>query len=284
MQRRAAAASAVVFLLLAAGAYAYLGVATQPAIDAEVAAEASVNESVTLNGQSYTVISVPDEADGQAELRWFNDSVRYTETIANASNVSYDSDVPDTSWNDSGMTYRVTIPNESAPSTATFTELYNTSNETTYTEDGDLYVLVDQDGDGTREAVPAEEYYGPRETFNVSTGEELTYSNNTTTVTSIAVEELVVTWRYPSNVTTRFSTGSNVTLPTGTYLAYFQNPNPDSAGPDVVVFTQDVTGYQTSLDRQAYWSERMRGLWGVVALGLLTAIGLLAMAYLPSRY
>lgn len=284
MQRRAAAASAVVFLLLAAGAYAYLGAATQPAMETENVGEAAVNESVMLNGQSYTVYQMPSESDGQARLRWFNDSVRFTETIANASNVSYETDIPDTDWDDAGMTYQVTIPNTSSPSTATFTEQYNTTNETTYTEDGDLYVLVDRDGDGTREAVPAEEYYGPRETFTVQSGGELTYNNNTTTVASISTTELTLAWRNPSNVTTRFSTGANVTLPTGSYLAYFQDTSTASPGPDVVVFTQDYDGYQASLDRQVYWSERMRGLWGIVALGLITGIGLLGMAYLPNRY
>ncbi|MFB6105126.1 MAG: hypothetical protein ABEJ57_08645 [Halobacteriaceae archaeon] len=283
MQRRAAAAAAVVFLLVAAGAYAYLGVTAKPPIQTEVAAEASAGETVTLGGKSYTVTELSATAGGQASLKWFNDSVRFTETIPNASNVSYQTDIPETDWDDAGLTYRVTIPNTSEASPATFTEL-QTTNRTTYTENGARYVIVDRDGDGTKEAVPFTEYFGEPHSFTVEVGDRLTYQNNTTTVTSMSTSELVLAWRAPSNVTGRVGAGGNITLPTGTYLAYFQDTDPGSEGPEVVVFTQDFDGYQASLDHREYWTERMKGLWGVVAIGLITGIGLLGMAYLPSRY
>jgi len=283
MQRRAAAAAAVVFLLLAAGSYAYLGVTTQPPIETDVAAEASAGEPVTLGGKTYNVTDITATAGGQASLRWFNDSVRFTATIANASNVTYQTDIPETDWDDAGITYRVTIPNTSAASPATFTEI-QTTNHTTYTENGTRYVVVDRDGDGTKEAVEFTEYYGEPRTFTVAVGDDLTYQNNTTTVTSMSTAEFSVAWNAPSNVTASAGAGSNVTLPTGTYLAYFQDTDPASEGPEVVVFTQDFAGYEAALERQAYWSDRMKGLWGVVAIGLLTGLGLLGMAYLPSRY
>lgn len=283
MQRRAAAASAVVFVLIAAGAYAFLGVTTKPDIQTGVAARATVNESVTLDGKTYSVTELTGTAGGQATLKWFNDSVRFTETIDNASNVSYQTDIPETDWDDTGITYRVTIPNTSNVSSATFTEL-QTTNRTTFTENGTRYVLVDQDGDGTREAVPFDQYYGEPRQFTVTTGDSLTYQNNSTTVVTIEPDNLTLAWRYPSNVTARAGAGENVTLPTGTYLTYFQDTNAASEGPEVVVFTQDFAGYQQSLDRIAAWTERMKGLWGIVALGLVTGLGLIAVAYLPSRY
>jgi hypothetical protein len=50
-----------------------------------------------------------------------------------------------------------------------------------------------------------------------------------------------------------------------------------------VLLSQDRAGYQQDLRKQAYFTERMNGLKGVLILSISTVILLLGMAYLPRR-
>lgn len=84
MQRRAAAVSAAVFVLIAAGAYSFVGLAEQPTVEVEADMELGTGETFTVAGTEYTVAQV---GDGSASIEWTNESARYTATVENGSTV-----------------------------------------------------------------------------------------------------------------------------------------------------------------------------------------------------
>jgi plastocyanin len=85
MQRRAAAAYFVLFMVISAGAYAYIGMAEQPQVD--VPGETySEGENVTVADRTYTVATV---GGGSAELTRTITGVQINETLAHNSTVSW---------------------------------------------------------------------------------------------------------------------------------------------------------------------------------------------------
>ncbi|QSG04426.1 hypothetical protein [Halapricum desulfuricans] len=110
MQRRAAAVYFVLFAVVSAGAYAYVGMAERPQVDlsGETYAE---GETLTVGDRTYTVASV---GDSSGELTWTDPDATYTATLQNNSTVSWQT----VSW-DGQRVDRVTVPNGS---TVTFGE------------------------------------------------------------------------------------------------------------------------------------------------------------------
>ena len=162
MQRRAATVYAVLFLVVAAGAYSLIGVAQEPGIDLQGETYAE-NETLTVNGMEYTVASV---GDGEGTLERVNESSRYTATWANNTTTRLDN-----------TTYRVLIPNETDPGQFTLREQFNLSeNTSTVTQDETEYVVVNG-SDGNRSLVPVSEYkrqqFGEPETRQFSEGDSV---------------------------------------------------------------------------------------------------------------
>lgn len=281
MQRRAAAVSAGLLLLLAAGAYGLVGAASQPPIEVETTADLEVNESVVLGGTNYTVTSVGPAAGGTAEFEWFNASGRYTATLANNSTTTFERDAAQTGWDDTNLTYRVLTEAGDPPTAFTLREVQTVS-EPTFTRNGTTFVVVDVDDDGQDETVPRDEYLPEPRTATFAEGEALDFQGNTTTVAAVTGGQVTLEWFGPQTNTRSVSNGNNVTLGGQQYIAYF--PEGEGGEPTRVVLTQDSAGYEASLDRRSYWADRMRGLWGIVVLGIIGGAGLTAMAYLPSRY
>jgi hypothetical protein len=85
MQRRAAAAYFVLFMVISAGAYAYIGMAEQPQVDVpgETYTEGG---NVTVADRTYTVATV---GGGSAELTRTKTGVQLNETLAHNSTVSW---------------------------------------------------------------------------------------------------------------------------------------------------------------------------------------------------
>lgn len=283
MQRRAAAISAAILLFLAVGAYGLLGVASQPPIETEVAEEATAGQSVTLGGTTYDVTEIQATSGGTATFEWFNESGRYTESLANNSTTMFEGDAAQTEWDDTNVTYRVLVGDGEDPTTVTLEEVQEVS-EPTFTRNGTTFVVVDQDGDGTDEVISRDEYLGEPRTATFAVGDELDYRGNTTSIDTVSPSSVALEWFGPQNNSKSVSNGNNVTLGGESSIAYFLDTSDATEGPERVVLTQDQAGYQNSLDRQDYWAERMRGLWGVVILGLIGGMGLIGLAYLPSRY
>jgi hypothetical protein len=270
MQRRAAAVSAVVFLLLAAGSYAYIGVAEEP--DISVEGEHTLEPGGSFTGSDGTTYHATGFGDGSATVYTVVEASTYTQSWTNNSTVSYD-----------GVEFRVHIPNTSSPQEVTLRETLDVSgilqndsaveNETITREDGEEYVVYRANGS----TVPLSEYLPePREeTFVLD--QQFTYEGNQTTVSTIEVSAATLTWTAPRNVTNSLSEGTNVTLDQK-YVAHFP------ADSNSVVLSTNFEAYQHDVERQSYFTERVNGLWAVAILGALTAIFLLAMAYMPSRY
>jgi len=266
MQRRAAAVSAVIFLVLAAGAFALIGAAQQPAVDIPAQYRdytLQANQTFTAGGIQYDVTSL---SDGSAEASWTNESARFTASLQNNSTVAY-----------RGGNYTVLIPNESQPSQFQLREV-QTVDRPTVTQNGTTYVVVERNG--TKTLVPRDEYLPAPQTYEFQQGDQLEYGNNSTTVASISPQAATLAWSGVKVNTVSFEEGSNVTLGSGQgteYVATFPDAN-------TMVLSSNYQPYKQDIDAQDYYVERMDGLWVVVILGLVGAAMLVAMGYLPSRY
>ena len=274
MQRRAAAVSAAVLLLIAAGAYAFAGAAAAPTVDVPADHTLSAGQQVTLNGTQYTVASVGPESP-EATLNWTETDVRRTATLDNGSEVTR-----------ANTTYAVVIPNESSPSTFTLREQLDVEamlaaddsveNQTVTRSDGQEYVVYRNNGS----TKPLSEYLPEPQTQQYSEGDSYQYAAEEETVDAtvgnVTTDAVMLQWTVPSVAHQEsLSEGTNVT--NTEYFAHF----PDNS---TLVLSSDHEAYRTSLQRIEYFHERIRGVTGVGLLSILTAIVLLALAYLPSRY
>lgn len=260
----------MVFLVIAAGAFAVLSTATQPNVEVEAAHTLSQGETLTLGGTQYTLSSV---SDSSAEFTWTNESYVYSATLQNNTTVQYQED----SW-------VVDIPNTSDPAEFTLRESLNVTqilrddpdvrDELLTGPDGEKYVRY-QNG-STR---LLSEYLPEPRTVQFAKGDTMEYDGNETTVDALTKSKVTLTWRGVRNLSTSGAPGENVTLGDQTFLVHV----PES-GQTRAVLSQDFAGYQHSVDRIDYFDERVKGLWGVAELSALAAAVLLAVAYLPSRY
>src|SRR6056297_915585 len=95
MQRRAAAAYFVFFLVVSVAAYAYIGVAESQRPEVQLDGQELTNDSTfTSDGQTYTVSNIHMAGGGghgggggsmAADLSWTNNSSQYTATIESGS-------------------------------------------------------------------------------------------------------------------------------------------------------------------------------------------------------
>jgi hypothetical protein len=266
MQRRAAAVSVALFLLLAAGSYTLIGAAEQPSISLEDPEyTVSQGENRTIAGTEYNFSSV---SEGSGTATWYNESARYTATWSEGDTVMY-----------RGTNYSVWIPNESDPAEFEFREV-QTVNRPTVEQNGTTYVVL-EDGQN-RTLVPREEYLPEQQRWRFREGDTLDYAgnDNETVVASVTESEVVMEWFAPDTFERSFSEGANTTIGETTYVAHFA-----SRGDGVVLqLTTDYSDYSEDVAAQETFHERMNGLWGVVILGLLAAALLVMLAYLPSRY
>jgi hypothetical protein len=268
MQRRAATVYAVLFLVIAAGAYSLIGVAQQPQIDVEGETYAE-NDSVTVNGLEYSVASV---GDGEGTLTRTNDSARYTESLENNTTVELDN-----------TTYRVLIPNESDPGQFTLREEQELGeNATTVEENGTTYVVVDE-GEN-KSLVPVDEYkrqqFGEPETSQHSEGETFQFRGNETTVTNVTKDAATVAWNAPRTFETSLAEGETASLGPDenneTFVAHFPDEN-------TLQLSSNPQKYQNEVSEIDEFNERIAGLWGVAILSALTVVLLFGLAFLPNK-
>jgi len=269
MQRRATAVSVAVFLLIAAGSFAFIGAAQEPDIEVQADRTLSLGDSPEIGGTAYNVTSL---SEGSATLAWTNESARYTATLQNNSTVAYQD----------GQ-YRVLVETEATdPSEFTLHEQQNVSEilaadsavyDELYTDGGERYVRYRSNGS----LQPLAEYLSEPRTETFDEGDTYPYENESATVQEVGNESVLLTWTAVRNNTVSASEGGNVTLSDTTYVAHF----PDAG---TLVLSQDFAGYQHSLEAQSYFEERVSGLWGVTIVSGLVAVLLIMFAYLPSRY
>lgn len=170
MQRRAAAIYAAFFILVAAGSYAVIGFAQEPAVtvdDPEYSL--SSGDELTVDGRTYTV---GDIQSGSTGLKWVNESAQYTADLENNSTVPPD----DVQWE--GQTAR---------QSATF------ENGSTVTVDGTDYQVVIAGGESpsnvTLQAGNSNQTY--------AIGDSFAYQGEQVNVTRITPERVTVVWGEP---------------------------------------------------------------------------------------
>ncbi|MFC7018877.1 MULTISPECIES: hypothetical protein [Haloarcula] len=285
MQRRAAAAYFVFFLVVSVAAYAYIGVAEsqRPEVNLDETAELTNGSTFTVDGTTYTASNIHMASGGgghggggsmAAELAWTNESARFTQTVEHNTTTTYQNE-----------TYLVLTDNET--STVTLRQELNVSRllredpavrNSLATQNGTQYVVY-RENETLR---PLEEWLPEPETLKFSPGDtyEVTTDSGTqqATVAAVSGSGATLEWTGPEEQTRELSEGGNVTLSGQQYFAHF----PDHSTVQVVS-VEEYPEYQTTLERQDYFHERKNGLWGVSILSGLAAVLLLGMAYMPTR-
>ena len=267
MQRRAAAVSAAVFLLIAAGSFALIGAAQQPDVEIEAAHELSNGSQVEINGTQFNV----SVSGGSANITWINESQRHTAALENGSNITYQNG-----------TYTVQIESAQDPSAFTLVEVQNATR--IIRQDPDVYNRTFTDEEGTQyvryrsngSLVPLDTYLPTPERAQFSEGGEFPHENRTTTITAVDNQTVTLEWRADTLQFVQPSEGGNVTLAGEKFVAHYEG--------DTLLLSTNFEAYQAERDAQTYFKERMSGLWGVIILSTLTAVLLAMLAYLPSRY
>ncbi|PSP75033.1 hypothetical protein BRC81_16210 [Halobacteriales archaeon QS_1_68_20] len=275
MQRRAAAAYVALFIVIAAGSYAFTGAAEEPTISLENPdVSAASGDDFEVDGVQYTVADVNRSEGGgglegggeggmAANLTW-SDEVRQTETLESGDVV----EVQDANWT-------VEIDDGGDPSSFRLVENH-TIDRPTVTEDNVTYVVVEQDGE--RDLVEREEYvrqqFGEPETHEFTEGDA--YLNETKTVDNVTADAVTLGWNVTQEQRMEVSEGDKVVLQGTTYVVHF----PDES---TVLMTTDVDAYQDGLDEQERFQQRIDGINYVGTISLLAAILLIAASYMPRR-
>lgn len=263
MQRRAATVSVAVFLLLAAGAYSYIGVAQQPAISLEDPdIKVSAGEPLTIDGTTY---EFTEDDSGSIVGSWVNDSARYTETWSVNDTVGYQGD-----------NYTVAIPEQSDYDEFELREV-QTVDRPTVEQNGTEYVIVEEDGD--RRLVERDEYVGDQMVFVFLEGDRVDRPNNDneTRVGGVTEESATIEWFSPRTNELAFTEGENTTIGGTPYLAHYANDG-------TLELTTDYQDYHSDVEAQEEFHERTNGLWGIVILSGCVIALLVMLAFMPSRY
>ncbi len=284
MQRRAATAYVLLFLVLGAGSYGLIATAEQPEVSFDDPDHRlSAGDQFSVDDREYTVadLSVEEESDGHggtsvtyaATLRWTDDSARYTETWAEGDTVTVD-----------GFEGEVAVPNESDPRefslvdpvnrTAILRDDPNADNETV-TRNDESFVVVTE-GDQAR-LVAAAEYFPAPERRTIAEDTALDYAGNRTAVGNVTSDGVSVSWTASRTNEVSLPHEANVTLAGQQFFVYYVS---DSA----LVLESDYAVYDRQTDQMAEQSRITNGLWGISILSGLTAVVLVGMAFLPSRY
>jgi len=282
MQRRAAAIYFVFFLVVGAGAYAYIGVAeqtSQPQYDLEGPIVES-NGTAEIGETEYALTAIEREGGSHgsggelvSELTWTNESYVASETISNNSTVDYQND-----------SYRVVIANESDVSEFTLRAEQNVSQilqndpaveNSTATRDGTSYVVY-RANDSIQ---PLSEYLPEPETVTVSEGDTFPYDGNDATVATVNASGVHLEWDSSQDNSVELTEGANVTLANGEQ--YFANYHGHEEV-EIVPASQYSDYVQTNNERDTF-QTRINGLWGIAIISALAALTVLSTAYLPVR-
>ena len=285
MQRRAAAIYVALFIVIGAASYSLVATAEAPHIEFQNPEyELTSGDTFEAGSQTYNVQEITAQMQGgghggsaslarSGTLNYTNQTARYTVTWENNSTVTLD----DTEWrvlttgeeNDTRFTLREDI-NESVllqedPNAADELARYN----------GSSWVVVRENG--SERLVAPDNYFPEPESRTYEQGDTLPYEGNETTITSMSPDAVELAWNAPRTVTVDVANEGNVTLGDRTYLAYF----PDNS---TLQLTTDFESYRAQTEEIDTFHTHESGLWGVSILSFLTAVFLIGLAYMPSRY
>ncbi|MFB6100997.1 MAG: hypothetical protein ABEJ73_00340 [Haloplanus sp.] len=287
MQRRAAAIYVAFFIVLGAASYSVIATASAPTIGFENPDHRlSQGDEFSVGDRQYTVSTISAEMSGgggghggaatvtrSGQVTWTNDSARHTKTWEHNATVTYE-----------GETYRVLVGEGDDPATFRLQEQINRTailqNDTsvrdeTVTQNGTEYVV--RETGGNLSLVPASDYFPEPASTQYQEGDQLQYQGNVTTVDSVSSDGVTLAWIAPRTNTIDVGNKGNVTLSGTTYFAYF----PDNS---TLVLESDYGVYERQTEQIARYHNHVNGLWGVSIASFATAILLVGMAYMPSRY
>lgn len=284
MQRRAVAVYVALFLLVGVVAGALVATAESPELTFEDPDfELSQNETFEVDGQEYTVTEITeteveaDDADAveierSAQIEW-EEVTDQSDTWANDTVVELD----DREW-------RVLITGEEPTAFTLIEELDRQSileddpaaaNQTEEI-DGEEYVVV-TDEDGEREIVPVDEYFPASEERSYAEGDDLAYDGQTVTVDSVTESDVVLAWQGPETMTLDVGQESEITLGDTEFVANF----PDGW---TLTLSSDLEAYESQLAQVDRLEQQADGLWRVLIVSVLSAVLVMAAAFIPSRY
>lgn len=285
MQRRAAAIYVALFIVIGAASYSLVATAEAPHIEFDNPDYAlSSGETFEAGSQTYSVTDITAEVESgghgggsslvrSGAIQYTNDSSRYTATWENNSTVTLE----DTEWtvlapgdeNATQFTLR-----EDVNETALLQEDPDAADELA-TYNGSQWVVIQDNG--SERLVAPDSYFPEPRTRTYSQGDTVAYEGNQTTVSTVTAEAVEVTWTAPRTNSIEVADNGNVTLGDQTYLAHF----PDNS---TMQLTSDFASYRAQNEEIDTFHTRESGLWGVSILSFLTAVFLVGMAYMPSRY
>ncbi|WP_435349701.1 hypothetical protein [Haloarchaeobius sp. HRN-SO-5] len=283
MQRRAAAAYVVLFLVIAAGAFAFVSTAEPPAVSIENPDHTlQQNSTLTVDGREYRVTDVSASSGGggghggggvtyEAVLVWTNESAQFSETWANNSTVTYQN-----------TTYRAFIANTSQPSEITLR--WEPGDRFSPQWQGNTQYIDSQPDAPDRQAVTVEEYIAANannsslQPVTIPTNQPLNYNGNQTSINATN-EQAVLTWTAPQDNEVTFGQNENVTLNGVEFAAHFPNENTVQLGQG----TEKQLALQEAIASEERFHERMNGFWGVVILASVGIVLLVTLAYLPRK-
>lgn len=281
MQRRAVAVYVAIFLLVGIGSYALITTAVAPTVsidDAEY--QLSEEDTFEINGTTYTVSELSaEEEDGETvysgTVEWSDPNAELSEQWSNESTIEYD----DAEW-------EVVVDGGDEPDGFTLVEQLDRQgilendpdarNETVEDEDGNESVIVVEDGEEV--LVPADEYFPEPRSESFSSGDSLSYNNETVTVDTVDPNFVILTWTGEETYSEDLEQEQEVTLENDeTFLVFFES---DSS----VGLIEDRSNYETQVAQVERFNDRISGLWYVLVTSFSIVGLLLMLAFLPSRY
>lgn len=282
MQRRAVAVFVAFFLVVGSLSLVLVVTAESPHLDAE-GRELRAGDSFTVGDQDYIVSSVDvseSEGDGgegettyETVFEWTVQGSDYSQSWENNSTVEFEN-----------TTWRVLAGSGDDPTTFTLEEQLDkeailaedpaASNETVMHE-GEEHVVITEDGE--QRLVPADEYFPEPETQEYSEGDTLDYNGNASSVDAVSASAVDLSWTAPRTMSKSVGQRANVTLSEQTFYVDFVDESTILLSSDFASLNE----YNTATETQHTYEN---GLWGVSLMSAISAIFLLAMAYMPSRY
>ncbi|MES3517173.1 MAG: hypothetical protein PPP58_05865 [Natronomonas sp.] len=264
MQRRWAVIYLVFFLVMAASAYSVMALAEEPAIDIE-GDTFEDGDMVEVDGTVHE-FSV---GDGSGEIQ-FNETTTQTQEFENGTDIEY-----------RDGTYRVLIDGEE-PESFTLEEQFDVEailgdddaveNQTVTREDGTESVVYREDGS----TEPLADYLPDPNREEFSVGDSFEHDGEAKTVTGITAEAVATEWEGETTESIRLQEGDVITLGETEYVVTFLDD-------DTVLLSTDIEGYDTAIENQEYFDERISGLLYVVIFSLGSGLLVGALAFLPRR-
>ncbi len=275
MQRRAVAVYVALFLLVASVAGVLVVTGETPEVTFEDPDhELSEGDSFTVDGEEYTLASITVAEDEEAEITGQierEQTVEQSETWANESIVEID----EREWSvriDGEDSFTLV---EEQDFEALLGEDPNADNETVERDGEEFVVVTDEDGD-TRLVSP-DEYFPAPEERSYDVGDELAYDGVTVTVDSITSDGVTVVWMGPETLTTDVQQDSTVTIGETEFIAHFSSES-------TLTLSTDIDAYNAQIAQIEQFDQYGEGLWRVLIISVLSAMVLVGMAFMPSRY